>query len=141
MKSKGSAVWKGNLREGNGVFLTASGVIHQAPYSFHSRFEGGGGSNPEELIAAAHAGCFSMALSGELTKLHLIPESIETTCTIELEMLDKGPTITKSHLELRAKVPGASEDVFRKAAETAKANCPVSRLLNAAISLNATLLP
>lgn len=141
MTSKGSAVWKGNLRDGNGIFLTESGAIHQAPYSFHSRFEGGKGSNPEELIAAAHAGCFSMALSGELTKQHLTAESIETVCSIEMEMLDKGPTITKSHLETRAKVPGASEEVFRKAAETAKANCPVSRALNAAISLDAKLLP
>ena len=141
MKSKGSAVWKGNLREGNGIFLTASGVLHQAPYSFRSRFEDGSGSNPEELIAAAHAGCFSMALSAELTKVHLTAESIETTCIIEMEMLDKGPTITKSHLESRAKVSGAGKDVFLKAAETAKENCPISRLLNAAITMNAVLLP
>jgi lipoyl-dependent peroxiredoxin len=141
MKSKGSAVWKGNLRDGNGIFLTESGAIHKAPFNFLSRFEGQPGSTPEELIAAAHAGCFSMALSAELAKLHLTADSIETTCVIEMEMLDKGPTITKSHLELRAKVPGAGKDIFLKAAETAKANCPVSRLLNAAISLEATLLP
>lgn len=141
MKSKGSAVWKGDLREGNGIFLTESGVIHKAPYGFKSRFEGGKGSNPEELLAAAHAGCFSMALSAELAKVKLTAESIETTATVTLEMLDSGPTITTSHLETRAKIPGATQDAFMKAAEAAKAGCPVSRLLKATITLEAILLP
>jgi osmotically inducible protein OsmC len=139
MKSTASAVWKGNLREGNGVVSAASGIVKQAAYTFATRFEGKKGGNPEELIAAAHAGCFSMALSGELGKQNLTPESIETTCTITLEILDKGPTIVSSHLETKAKVPGASADVFRQAAETAKANCPISRLLNTTISLDAKL--
>ena len=140
MKSTAFAVWKGNLREGSGVFRTQSGAVQNVLYSFATRFEGQSGSNPEELIAAAHAGCFSMALSGELGKLNLIPASVQTTATITLEMLEKGPTITSSHLQVRAKVPGASADIFRQATETAKANCPVSRLLNTKITLDATLL-
>jgi osmotically inducible protein OsmC len=140
LKSTASAVWKGNLREGIGVFRTQSGAVQNVLYSFATRFEGQSGSNPEELIAAAHAGCFSMALSGELSKLNLIPVSIQTTATITLEMLEKGPTITSSHLETRGKVPGASAEVFRQAAKAAEANCPISRLLNTKITLDATLL-
>ena len=140
LKSTASAVWKGSLREGSGVFRTPSGSVQNVLYSFATRFEGQSGSNPEELVAAAHAGCFSMALSGELSKLNLIPASIQTTATITLEMLEKGPTVTESHLETRAKVPGASVEVFQKAAEAARANCPVSRLLNTTITLDAKLL-
>jgi osmotically inducible protein OsmC len=140
MKSTASAVWKGSLQEGSGIFRTESGSVQNVLYSFAMRFEGQSGSNPEELVAAAHAGCFSMALSGELGKLDLTPASIQTTATITLEMLEKGPTIVSSHLETRAKVPGATEDVFRKAAEAARVNCPIARLLNTKITLDAKLV-
>jgi osmotically inducible protein OsmC len=114
--------------------------LKDTAYSFHTRFEDGKGTNPEELIAAAHAGCFTMALSGQLTKANLTPESLETTAELTLEMLQTGPTVTKIHLTTRAKVPGASKEAFATAANEAKVNCPISRLLKAAeITLDAQL--
>jgi osmotically inducible protein OsmC len=140
MQRKASAVWKGTLKEGKGTITTESGVLKDTAYSFHTRFEDGKGTNPEELIAAAHAGCFTMALSGQLTKANLTPESLETTAELTLEMLQTGPTVTKIHLTTRAKVPGASKEAFAAAANEAKVNCPISRLLKAAeITLDAQL--
>lgn len=139
MKRKASAVWKGGLKDGKGTVSTESGVLSSAQYSFGTRFESGKGTNPEELIAAAHAGCFSMALSAELGKVNLKPESINTTATITLDMLPTGPTVTSSHLETTVKIPGADKAVFDKAASDAEAGCPISRLLNTKISMEAKL--
>ena len=139
MKRSGSAVWNGSLREGKGAVSTESGVLSDARYSFSTRFEDGQGTNPEELIAAAHAGCFSMALSGQLGQAGLTPESINTTAAVTLEKTDAGFTITAVHLEVTAIVPGADQASFETAANNAKANCPVSRLLNADITMNARL--
>ena len=139
MKRKASAVWKGGLKDGKGTVSTESGVLSNAQYSFGTRFESGTGTNPEELIAAAHAGCFSMALSAELGKVNLKPESINPTATITLDMLPTGPTITSSHLETTVKIPGADKAVFDKAASDAKAGCPISRLLNTKITMEARL--
>jgi osmotically inducible protein OsmC len=139
MKRKGSAVWRGGLKDGRGAVSTDSGVLADAQYSFGTRFENGVGTNPEELIAAAHAGCFSMALSGQLGSAGLTPESIRTTATVNLEKTEAGFTITAVHLEVAARVPGADRGAFEKAANDAKAGCPVSRLLNAQITMAATL--
>src|SRR5919202_3612139 len=139
MKRKGSAIWRGGLRDGKGTVSTESGVLSQTQYSFSTRFENGAGTNPEELIAAAHAGCFSMALSGQLGKLNLTPESIETTATVTLEKTDAGFTITEINLDVTARVPGASQEDFEKAAENAKIGCPVSRLLMTKITMDAKL--
>jgi osmotically inducible protein OsmC len=136
MTRKGSAVWKGNLREGNGTVSTESGVLDNSQYSFKTRFEDGKGTNPEELLAAAHAGCFSMALSNQLFQKGLTAKSIETTCSITMESL----TITKSHLDLTVTIPGASEDEVIAAANDAKAGCPVSRLYNAEIELSINVI-
>jgi osmotically inducible protein OsmC len=139
MKRNASAVWKGGLKDGKGTISTDSGVLSETQYSFSTRFEDGKGTNPEELIAAAHAGCFSMALSGQLAQATLTPESIRTTATVTLEKTDAGFTITAVHLEVKAKVPRADQQAFEKAANNAKAGCPVSRVLNAKITMNATL--
>jgi osmotically inducible protein OsmC len=139
MKRKASAVWQGGLRDGRGSISTASGVLSDTQYSFSTRFEEGIGTNPEELIAAAHAGCFSMALSGQLGNAGLTAESIETTAAVTLDKTDAGFTITAVHLDVRARVPGASQEAFETAANNAKAGCPVSRVLNAQITLEATL--
>ena len=139
MQRKASAVWQGGLKEGKGTVSTESGVLSQAQYSFGTRFESGKGTNPEELIAAAHAGCFSMALSAELGKSGITPEKIETSAAVSLEKLDSGWTVTQVHLDVRAKIPGADKAAFEAAADTAKKNCPISRLLNAKISMQATL--
>ena len=139
MKRSGSAVWNGSLREGTGAVSTESGVLSDTQYSFSTRFEDGQGTNPEELIAAAHAGCFSMALSGQLGQAGLTPESINTTAAVTLEKTDAGFTITAVHLDVSAKVPGADQASFETAANNAKENCPVSRLLNADITMNARL--
>jgi osmotically inducible protein OsmC len=139
MKRKGSAVWEGDLKKGTGTFSTESGALKSAPYSFGTRFEQDKGSNPEELVGAAHAGCFSMALSGQLDKAGFKAERIATTATVTLEKTDAGFTVTKVHLDVNAKVPGASEADFRAAAENAKAGCPISRLLSAEISMDAAL--
>jgi osmotically inducible protein OsmC len=139
MKRKGSAVWSGGLKDGKGRISTASGVLEDTQYSFSTRFEEGKGTNPEELIAAAHAGCFSMALSGQLGKAGLTAERIATTASVSLEKSDAGFSITAVHLEVRAKVPDADKSAFDKAAADAKAGCPVSRVLNAEITMDAKL--
>ncbi|HEX7705668.1 MAG TPA: OsmC family protein [Thermoanaerobaculia bacterium] len=139
MKRKGSAVWNGTLKEGKGRVSTDSGVLKDNQYSFGTRFEDGIGTNPEELIAAAHAGCFSMALSGQLGNAGMTAESIETTATVTLEKTDAGFTVTKVHLDVNAKIPGAEQQAFETAANGAKNGCPISRLLNAEITMNATL--
>ena len=140
MQRTASAHWSGDLKSGNGTVSTASGVLKNSQYSFKTRFEEGQGTNPEELLAAAHAGCFSMALSAQLAQASLTAESIDTTCTITLEKQPDGFAITASHLELKAKVPGASQEAFDTAAQNAKAGCPVSKLYRTNITLNATLL-
>lgn len=138
----GSAVWNGTIKEGNGTLTTQSGVLKATPYSFTLRFEnesGQDGTNPEELIAAAHAGCFSMALSGQLTRAGFTPESLATSAAVTLEQKDGGFAITKVHLTLDAKVPGLAAEQFHELANAAKAGCPVSKVLNAEITLSATL--
>ena len=139
MKRKASAVWKGNLKEGTGTMSAESGVLRDTQYSFGTRFENGVGTNPEELIGAAHAGCFSMALSGQLGNAGLTAESINTSATVTLEKKEAGFTVTAIHLEVRAKVPGASAEAFQTAANNAKSGCPISRLLNAEITMDAKL--
>ncbi len=139
MKRNASAVWKGDLKSGKGSISTESGVLSDTQYSFKTRFEDGKGTNPEELIAAAHAGCFSMAFSSELGKLNLTAESIRTTAAVSLEKTDAGFTITAVHLDVKAKVPGADKETFEKAANNAKKGCPVSRVLNADITMDAVL--
>ncbi|HBB86689.1 MAG TPA: OsmC family peroxiredoxin [Blastocatellia bacterium] len=139
MKRNASAVWQGGLKDGKGTISTDSGVLANTQYSFSTRFEDGAGTNPEELIAAAHAGCFSMALSGQLGAAGLTAESINTTASVTLEKTDAGFAITKVHLEVRAKVPGADQAAFEKATSNAKSGCPVSKVLNAEITMNATL--
>ena len=139
MKRKASAVWKGGLKDGNGTISTDSGVLSDTQYSFSTRFENGVGTNPEELIGAAHAGCFSMALSGQLGTAGLVAESIHTTATVTMEKTDAGFTVTEVHLDVKAKVPGASQDAFATATNNAKSGCPISRLLNAKITMEATL--
>ena len=139
MQRKAQARWNGDLKSGSGSISTDSGTLSNAPYSFHTRFEEGKGTNPEELLAAAHAGCFSMALSNQLTQAGLKAESIETECTITLDKKDGGFGITESHLDLKARVPGASQEAFDKATAAAKGGCPVSKLFNTSITLNAKL--
>lgn len=139
MKRKASAVWKGGLRDGKGTISTDSGVLSNTQYSFSTRFEQGVGTNPEELIAAAHAGCFSMALSGQLGNAGMTAESINTTAIVTLDKTDAGFTITAIHLDVRARIPGADQQAFEKAANNAKTGCPVSRLLNAQITMDAKL--
>ena len=139
MKRKASAVWNGGLKDGKGTISTDSGVLSNTQYSFSTRFEEGKGTNPEELIAAAHAGCFSMALSGKLGAAGLTADSINTTAAVTLEKTDAGFTITAVHLTVTARVPGADQQAFETAANEAKAGCPVSRLLNATITMEAKL--
>jgi lipoyl-dependent peroxiredoxin len=139
VKRTASAEWRGDLKTGKGTVSTASGVLEKSQYSFSTRFENGKGTNPEELLAAAHAGCFTMALSAQLGAANLVAESLETTCSISLEKVGDGFAITESHLELKAKVPGASQAAFDQAVANAKSGCPVSKLYNTKITLNATL--
>lgn len=139
MDRSASAVWQGGLKEGKGNISTQSGTLAEAQYSFGTRFENGVGTNPEELIAAAHAACFSMALSAQLGGANLTPESISTNVTLTMEKLDSGWTITKSHIDVVGKVPGADAAAFQKYAEAAEKGCPVSKVLNAAISMSAKL--
>src|SRR5690349_5833034 len=139
MQRKGSAVWNGGLKDGKGTVSTASGVLNNAPYSFVTRFENEKGTNPEELIGAAHAGCFSMALSAQLNNAGLKPERIATEATVTLEKLEGGFAITNVHLQVSARVPGATQDQFNTATNNAKAGCPVSKLLNAKITMDAKL--
>lgn len=140
MKRKASAVWKGGLKDGKGNISTDSGVLDSTQYSFGTRFEEGKGTNPEELIAAAHAGCFSMALSGQLGNAGMTAEEINTMATITLEKTDAGFTVTSSHLDVTAKIPGADQAAFETAANNAKAGCPISRLLNTTITMDAKLV-
>ncbi len=140
MERKGSAVWKGGLKDGKGTVSTASGILSNTPYNFAQRFDSAPGTNPEELIGAAHAACFSMALSGQLGAAQLTAESIETTSTITLEKLDSGFTITSAHLDVKARVPNADQAAFLKAAQAAETGCPISKVLNAKITMSATLL-
>jgi lipoyl-dependent peroxiredoxin len=139
MKRKASAVWKGGLRDGKGTISSDSGVLSDTQYSFSTRFEQGAGTNPEELIAAAHAGCFSMALSGQLGDAGMTAESIHTTASVTLDKTEPGFTITAVHLEVTAKIPGADQQAFETAANNAKAGCPVSKVLNAKITMDAKL--
>jgi osmotically inducible protein OsmC len=139
MDRSASAVWHGTIKEGTGTISTQSGTLKDTQYSFKARFADGVGTNPEELIAAAHAGCFTMAFSGQLTNAGFTPESIETTAALTLDMHDK-PTITKVHLTMKAKVPGLDKAKFDELARNAETGCPVSRVLKAEISLDATLL-
>jgi len=139
MQRSASAEWRGDLKTGKGTVSSASGLFSNAPYGFQSRFEEGPGTNPEELLAAAHAGCFSMALSAQLGQANLKAESIRTTCTIKLEKQPDGFAITESHLDLKAKIPGATQEAFNKAVEAAKTGCPVSKLYKTNITLTSTL--
>jgi osmotically inducible protein OsmC len=139
MIRKASAVWNGSLKEGKGTISTDSGVLSKTQYSFSTRFENGAGTNPEELIAAAHAGCFTMALSAQLGSAGITPESLETTAALTLEKLEAGFTITKIHLDVTARIPGVDRAAFEKAAQDAKAGCPISRLLKAEITMSARL--
>jgi lipoyl-dependent peroxiredoxin len=139
MKRKGSAVWRGGLKDGKGSVSTDSGVLSNTQYSFSTRFEDGKGTNPEELIAAAHAGCFSMALSAQLGSAGLTPDQIQTTASVSLDKTDGGFAITAIHLDVVAKIPGASKEAFNTAANNAKSGCPVSKLLNATITMDAKL--
>jgi osmotically inducible protein OsmC len=139
MKRKASAVWKGDLKNGKGAISTDSGVLSNTQYSFSTRFEDGIGTNPEELIAAAHAGCFSMALSAQLASSGMVAESINTIATLTMEKLEAGWTVTEVHLDVTAKIPGADRAAFETAAKNAKEGCPISRLLNAKISMDAKL--
>lgn len=141
MKSTAKAVWTGGLKDGKGVVDSTSGAFTQLPYDFGKRFEGttGPGTTPEELIAAAHAGCFSMAFSGDLGKAGFAPTSISTTATVTIEPVDGKPTVSASHLVMTAVVPGIDAAKFTEIANGAKAGCPISRLLNTNISLEATL--
>jgi osmotically inducible protein OsmC len=139
MKRKGSAVWRGGLKDGKGIVTTDSGVLSSTPYSFSTRFEDAKGTNPEELIAAAHAGCFSMALSAQLGEAGITPEQIQTTATVSLDKTDGGFSITAVHLDVLAKIPGANKQAFDTAANNAKSGCPVSKVLNAKITMEAKL--
>jgi osmotically inducible protein OsmC len=139
MKRTASAHWQGGLKDGKGTVSTQSGVLDQQQYSFGTRFEDGKGTNPEELIGAAHAGCFSMALSMVLGEHDMVADSIDTKATVHLEEQDGGFAVPKIHLELRASIPGADVDKFLEAAEAAKENCPISKLFNAKITLDAKL--
>jgi osmotically inducible protein OsmC len=139
MVRKASAIWKGSLKEGKGTISTDSGVLSGTPYSFSTRFENAKGTNPEELIAAAHAGCFTMALSAQLGNANMTAESLETTASVTMEKLDAGFTITKVHLEVNASIPNADKAAFDAAAQKAKEGCPISRLLKAEITMTANL--
>jgi osmotically inducible protein OsmC len=139
MKRNASAVWTGGLKDGRGIISSDSGVLSDTQYSFSTRFENGKGTNPEELIASAHAGCFSMALSAQLGTMGLTPDRIATTASVSLDKVGDGFAITAVHLTVKAKVPGADAPQFQTAANNAKAGCPVSKVLNATITMEATL--
>src|SRR5215210_4162319 len=139
MKRNARAHWSGGLKDGKGTLTTDSSVLSNTQYSFSTRFENGAGTNPEELIAAAHAGCFSMAFSAQLGEAGLTADRIETTATVTLDKNAAGFEVTASHLDVRAKIPGATQEAFDTAANNAKAGCPISRLLNAKITMKASL--
>ena len=140
MKRRASAVWKGGLKDGRGTVSTETGTVSNVPYTFRMRFENEKGTNPEELIAAAHAACFSMALSLFMANEGLTPESIETTCAVNFENVDGAWTVTESHLQTNVKSSNADPAKFQKAADGAKAGCPISRLLNTKITMDARLV-
>jgi osmotically inducible protein OsmC len=139
MKRSGHAVWKGGLKDGKGTVSTDSGILKDTPYNFRMRFEDEKGTNPEELVAAAHAACFSMALSLFLANEGMTAESIDTRATVTLEQVGEGFAVTRSHLDTTVKIPGADRAKFEKAAEGAKSGCPISKLLNAKITMEARL--
>lgn len=139
MQRKASAVWQGGLKDGKGTVSTESGVLQQTQYSFATRFENGKGTNPEELLAAAHAGCFAMALSNELGNAGMVPNKLDAVATISLEKTAKGFEITKSHIDLTADIPGANKDKFNAAVKAAETGCPVSKLFKAEITVTAKL--
>lgn len=139
MKRKASAVWTGGIKDGKGELASDSGVLSGTQYSFSTRFESGAGTNPEELIAAAHAGCFAMALSGQLGEANLTADRIDATASVTLDKSDGGFAITEVHLDVAAVVPGADEAAFKQAAKNAKEGCPVSKVLNATITMDARL--
>ena len=139
MKTTGSAIWSGGIKDGKGAISTKSGALKEYPYGFAARFEGKPGTNPEELIGAAHAGCFTMALSLMLTEAKLTAEKMETTAEVTLDKDGEGFSITAVHLTLKAKIPGADQKTFDDLTAKAKAGCPVSKLLKANITLDATL--
>jgi lipoyl-dependent peroxiredoxin len=139
MSKKASAVWEGGIKDGGGTISTESGALKAAPYGFKSRFENGAGTNPEELIAAAHAGCFSMAFSLMLGEAGFTPEKIETQAAVTLVSNADGFKVTSSHLTVTAKIPGIDNAKFKQIAEQAKAGCPISKVLNTTITMDATL--
>lgn len=139
MQRKATATWKGNLKDGKGTISTESGVLKQTQYSFNTRFENGKGTNPEELLAAAHAGCFAMALSNELGKAGMNPTSLDATATISLDKVSDGFSITKSHIDLIADIPNADKAKFEAAVKAAEKGCPVSKLFKAEVSVTAKL--
>lgn len=139
MQRKASAVWQGNLKEGKGDISTESGVLKQTQYSFGTRFENGKGTNPEELLAAAHAGCFTMALSAELGKAGITAKKLETTATVTLDNVGGAFVITKSHLDLVATIPGGDKAKFDAAVKSAEVGCPVSKLFKAEITVSSKL--
>jgi osmotically inducible protein OsmC len=141
MQRTASAHWSGGLKDGKGTVSTQSGVLNETQYSFSIRFENGAGTNPEELIAAAHAGCFSMALSAQLGNAGMTAESIDTKATLTMDKTDAGFTITSVHLDVKVRIPGADQAKFDEAAQNAKKGCPVSRVLNADITMDAKLVP
>jgi lipoyl-dependent peroxiredoxin len=140
MQRTASAHWSGGLKDGKGTVSTQSGVLNQTQYSFSTRFENGAGTNPEELIAAAHAGCFSMALSAQLGNAGMTADSIDTKATLTLDKTDAGFTITAVHLDVKVRIPGADQAKFDEASQNAKKGCPVSRVLNANITMDAKLV-
>jgi osmotically inducible protein OsmC len=137
MKRKASAIWRGGLKNGRGNLSTESGVLRETPYSFSTRFENEMGTNPEELVAAAHAGCFAMAFSAELGKIGIMPDAISVTATVTLDKTDAGWTVTASHLDVTAKIPGADKTQVLGIANVAKLGCPISRLLRANVTMDA----
>lgn len=139
MKRTASAVWQGDLKSGKGTVSTESGVLSKTQYSFGTRFENGKGTNPEELIGAAHAGCFTMALSAQLGNAGLVADRLESTATLSFEKLEAGWTVTEIHLDVRGRVPKADQAAFERAAAAAKTGCPISRLLNTTITMDAKL--
>lgn len=139
MQRKASAIWQGGLKDGKGSISTDSGVLKQTQYSFSARFENGMGTNPEELLAAAHAGCFAMALSNELGNAGMVPNRLEATATVSLEKVGNGFAITKSHIDLIAEIPGADKAKFEAAVKAAETGCPVSKLFKAEITVSARL--
>ncbi len=132
-----TAVWQGGIKDGKGALTTETGVLSNTPYSFSARFENGAGTNPEELVAAGHAGCFTMDLSGRLERAKMVAENIQTKATVTLDKGEKGFAVTRIHLEVTAKIPNVDEQAFQTAVRQAKENCPISRLLNTEITVSA----